>query len=103
MNSAHIEASLTKIRAIFERASQRIDDLKVGEKIPATKLAEELGKEIGMAGPQLYPVLCFLFKGYPGVEVKRGAHGGIIKMPVVVAAPAAVDVPVVADSETKSE
>ena len=30
--------------------------VKAGEKIPATKLAEDLGEEIGVAGPQLYPV-----------------------------------------------
>lgn len=73
----HIDASLTKIRTIFERASQRIEALQPGEKIPATELAKELAKEVGMTGPSLYPTLCFLFRGYPGVEVKRGAHGGI--------------------------
>lgn len=80
MNTNHVETSLSKIRTIFEKASQRIEDLKKDEKIPATKLAEDLGKEIGMTGPQLYPTLLFLIKDYPGVVVKKGAHGGIIKL-----------------------
>ena len=79
MNTKHIEDSMTKIRTIFEKASQKIEDLKTGEKIPATKLADDLAKEIGMTGPQLYPTLKFLFDGYPGVDIKKGAHGGIIK------------------------
>lgn len=78
-NQDHIDNSLGKIRAIFEKASDRLEALKSGEKIPATSLAAELGAEIGMTGPQLYPVIKFLLDGYPGVDVKRGAHGGIIK------------------------
>lgn len=80
MNKDHIEKSLNKIRVIFERASQRIEDLKKDEKIPATKLAEELAKEVDMTCPQLYPTLKFLFDDYPGVAIKKGAHGGIIKL-----------------------
>ena len=80
MNTKHVEESLTKIRAIFEKASQRIEDLKKDEKIPATKLAEDLAVEFATTGPALYPVLKYLLNGYPGVDIKRGAHGGIIKM-----------------------
>jgi hypothetical protein len=75
----HIDSSLAKIKAIFMKASERIENLKSGEKIPATVLASELGQEIGMTGPQLYPVLKFMLHSYPSVDVKRGAHGGIVK------------------------
>jgi hypothetical protein len=78
-NSDHVEASLGKIREIFEKASERVESLQPGEKIPATALASQLAAEYGMTGPQLYPVLRFLFDGYPGVLVRRGAHGGILK------------------------
>ena len=81
-NQEHIDESLNKIRNIFEQASSRIEALQPGQKIPATTLAADLAKEVGMTGPQLYPVLLFLFKGYPGVEIRKGAHGGIYK-PVV--------------------
>lgn len=80
MNKEHIDASLDKIRVIFEKASTRIEALKPGERIPATGLAKELAQEIGMEGPILYPTLKFLFDGYPGVVVKKGAHGGIEKI-----------------------
>ena len=82
MNNDHIDASLNKIRTLFQQASDRIDSLKPGEKIPATQLAEEVAKNNGMTGPQFYPCLLFLIRGYPGVEVKRGAHGGIVKLPI---------------------
>lgn len=94
MNSQHVENSLDKIRSIFESASARIEKLAPGEKIPATQLAADLAKEVGMTGPQLYPTLLFLFKDYPGVDVKRGAHGGLVKrLPATVtpAVPAADD------------
>jgi hypothetical protein len=84
VNTSHIESALSNIRSIFEKASERIEALKPGEKVAATELAKELGKEIGMTGPQLYPTLKFLFDGYPGVDVKRGACGGIIKHQVKV-------------------
>jgi len=79
-NQTHVDESLAKVRIIFEKASERIEALQSGEKIPATKLAEELAQDIGMTGPQLYPTLLFVIKDYPGVAVKRGAHGGIIKI-----------------------
>ena len=76
----HIEKSLDKIREIFQKASDRIEALKVGQKIPATVLAEEIAKDYGITGPQLYPVLLYLIRGYPDVEIKKGAHGGIVKL-----------------------
>ena len=78
--SQHIEDSLAKIRTIYQKAYDRIEALKPGEKIPATQLAEEIAKEHGMTGPQLYPTLKFLFDGYPGVDIRKGAHGGIFKV-----------------------
>lgn len=80
MSHDHIEASLAKIRGIFEEAASRIDALKPGEKIPATTLATDIGKKHNMTCPQIYPTLKFLFDGYPGVDVRKGAHGGIIKL-----------------------
>lgn len=82
MSSAdHINNACTKITTIFQMAATRIDALKPGEKIPATKLAEDLAKEVGgdMTGPKLYHTLKFLFDDYPGVVVKRGAVGGIYR------------------------
>lgn len=98
----HVELALSKVRVIFEEASSRIEGIAPGEKIPATKLAEEIAKAHGMTGPQLYPTLKFLFEGYPGVNVQRGAHGGIIRpkptdpkavaaTPVAAPAPSPVD------------
>ncbi len=75
----HIDETLNKIRAIYVEAATRIDSLQGTEKIPATKLAEELAKSRDMTGPSLYPTLKFLLDGYPGVEISRGAHGGIRK------------------------
>lgn len=78
----HIEDSLANIRTMFERAAARIEALPEDgkTKIPATKLAEEIGQEFGLSGPTLYPTMLFLFKGYPGTELHRGARGGIVKV-----------------------
>ncbi len=78
----HIEDSLATIREMFERAAERIEALPEDgkSKIPATKLAEEIGKEFGLSGPTMYPTMLFLFKGYPGTALKKGAHGGIVRL-----------------------
>jgi len=91
MNNSHIDSAVAKVRSIFEKASTRIEALKPGEKVTATGLAKDLALEIGMTGPQLYPTLKFLFDGYPGVKITRGAHGGIEKLPVAAAADPATD------------
>jgi hypothetical protein len=75
----HLEDAVNQVRALFLKAATRIEELKPGEKVPATQLAADLAQERGMTGPQLYPTLKFLFDNYPGVEVKRGAHGGICR------------------------
>lgn len=82
-NETHVAASLDRIRVVFEKASTIIEELKPGEKITATGLAEQLASEIGMKGPSLYPTLKWLYEDYPGVKVTRGARGGITKLPSV--------------------
>jgi hypothetical protein len=77
MNKTHVDLSLDKVRAIFEKASTIIEAIPKGQKIPATTLAENLAKDIGMTGPQLYPTLKILIDDYPNRIIKRGAHGGI--------------------------
>lgn len=76
----HIEEQLNEVRKLFIEAATEIEKLEVGEKIPATKLAEDLAKTRGQTGPQVYPTLKILFKKYPHVEVARGAHGGIKRL-----------------------
>lgn len=78
----HIEEALNEVRALFLKAATRIEAIKPGEKIPATQLAEELAKEQSpdMTGPQLYPTLKILLDKYPGVDIRRGAHGGIYRL-----------------------
>lgn len=78
----HVEEALNEVRALFLKAATRIEAIKPGEKIPATQLAEELAKEQSpdMTGPQLYPTLKILLENYPGVDIRRGAHGGIYRL-----------------------
>ena len=80
MNKDHVEKSLNKIRVMFERTSERIESMKSGEKIAATKLVAEIAQEFGLTGPALYPILLYVIRDYPGVEITRGAHGGVKKL-----------------------
>lgn len=77
--NTHLEASLSEVKSLFLKAAAMIEAIKPGEKIPATKLASDLAKERGMTGPQLYPTLKIFIDNYPGVVVRRGAHGGIFR------------------------
>lgn len=79
MNSnQHIDNVLAnKIRPLMQEASDILEALKVGEKIPATELARQIAERHGMTGPSLYPVLLFLFDEYPNFKRSRGAKGGL--------------------------
>ena len=101
----HIQNAVSQVHALFLKAATRIEELKPGEKVPATQLAADLASERGMTGPQLYPTLKFLFDNYPGVEVKRGAHGGICRpFPKPVEEPKVVDnTPISADDSAVKE
>jgi len=75
----HVEAALQKIRVIFQETAAKIEEIKPGEKIPATKLAEQIAENYNTTGASLYPVLKYLFDNYPGIEIRRGAAGGIYR------------------------
>ena len=103
----HIDESLAKIRVLFEKAAAKIELLPADgkSKIAATALAAEIGKEVGISGPTLYPTLLFMFKNYPGTALRKGAHGGIVRLAPVadaVVADGATDAPVV-DSDSDDE
>ena len=74
-----IETALVEIRGMFIEAATAIEDLKQGDRIQATGLAERIGKSLDLTGPETYPTLKFLLKHYPDIELKRGAKGGIYK------------------------
>lgn len=82
MDSNHIDLALVKIRNIFEKASKKIEEMKPGEKVTATGLAQKLAEEFEMTGPTLYPTLKFLLEVYPGISITKGAKGGITKLAV---------------------
>jgi hypothetical protein len=75
----HLEVALNQVRALFLKGVTRIEAIKPGEKVPATDLAAELAAEQGQTGPQLYPLIKVLLNNYPGVIIRRGAHGGIYR------------------------
>jgi hypothetical protein len=105
----HIEDALDEIRAIFMMAVDKIEALKVGDKIAGTTLAadiaavitdktiadaianhklpagttandDKLVKDFKVSGPTLYPTLKYLYTDYPYTSLKRGAMGGITKL-----------------------
>lgn len=76
----HIEKTLDYVRTIYKEAAAIIAALKSGEKIPATQLAADIAKTHGMTGPQIYPTLLYVLKGFPGTVQKRGVKGGIWKL-----------------------
>lgn len=76
----HLDQVTFSTRAIFEKAALRIEAIKPGETVPATKLADAIAKELDMTGAQLYSTLKFLFNNYPGVMIKHGRNGGVYRL-----------------------
>lgn len=79
-SSEHINNSLEEIKKIFELAASYIDKLEPGQRIPATELARLVGSEFLKTGQEVYPILLFLIKDYPGTKIQKGAYGGIVKL-----------------------
>jgi len=75
----HIELRITELRDFWMKAAERIENIKVGEKIPATTMAEELASERGSTSSRVYPWLKMLTEDYPGVVVRAGRFGGIYR------------------------
>lgn len=75
----HKEATLKKIKGIFESAIVRIDALKVGERLICTNLAKDLSVDANMSHTSFYHVLSLLIKNYPKTKIKPGAKGGLEK------------------------
>jgi hypothetical protein len=74
----HIDDVLTNgIRPLMQDASDILEALKPGERMPATELAKRVAEKHGTTGAAIYPVLLFLFNGYPNFKKSRGARGGL--------------------------
>jgi len=88
MTKQYVDDVLALIRPFFDEVQAHIETMKVGDKVPATVLAQQIAERHGMTGPQLYPTLKFFFDNCPELEVRRGAHGGLFKVlggkPVVI-------------------
>jgi hypothetical protein len=77
---SYVDVALNKIRVPFNKAAEKINSLKKGERIAGTTLAQEVGAEIGVSGSNFYPTLLFLLRDYPNTELKRGVKGGVCKI-----------------------
>lgn len=85
--SNHLDNSLNYVKRIYSKAIAHLEALAVGEKLAATKLAETVANEMNaedqndnLDGPNLYPVLRFLYKDYPNFVCLRGKHGGLKRL-----------------------
>jgi len=80
MSHPSVDLALDLIRPFFDEAQAHIEAMKVGDKVPATKLAASIAERHGMSGPQIYTLLKFFFDSCPELKVSRGAHGGLLKI-----------------------
>jgi hypothetical protein len=84
----HVELSLERIRVIFKAFANELDKLIAGhgpeDRVRIVEWCErycaDKSNNCNMAAAQLYPTLCYLLEGYPGIEVKRGRHGGAYRI-----------------------
>jgi hypothetical protein len=74
MSHPSVDLALDLIRPFFDEAQAHIEAMKVGDKVPATKLAASIAERHGMSGPQIYTLLKFFFDSCPELKVSRGAH-----------------------------
>lgn len=68
------------LKEILTEASVYIENMEANKTKPATKLAGEIGDKFSLSQQEAYSILVHFFKEYPGVEVRKGAHGGIRKL-----------------------
>ena len=81
----HVRKAMTNMMLVFSEAALVLQNLPIGQKKPATKLAGEIAEKydnLDMTQTELYPTLNkVLFEKYPGVGKHRGAHGGLYRLP----------------------
>jgi hypothetical protein len=100
----HIEQSLNNVRDIFIKIAEHVEKINPGERLPSTKLADEVGAELGLTGSSLYPIMRLLTDvGYPGIKNMKGRYGGLYRLTQAELDKAAADAQVeVADGEAES-
>lgn len=76
MNAKYVEVTLERVRLVYQDASKILDTLQVGHKITATDLAQQLSIRHNIPQTIVYHLVQLLADGYPGIEKRRGAHGG---------------------------
>lgn len=75
----HIDKRVEDFRKVLEECSDKIESLKEKERLPVVAYAKELTEKLGITD-NLYHVLRHFLKGYPGIVVRAGAHGGVEKL-----------------------
>lgn len=73
----HLEEMMAEVEKAFQFAVDKLDKLKVGDRLSNKELAEQCANLIGKEKQQFYYTLRILLQDYPGIEIKRGRSGGI--------------------------
>ena len=73
----HLDSALRKIEQLYIKTINRLEQIKVGQKITQAFLLEQLALETGQTEAQIYPFLHTLLAGYPMIKQSRGRYGGL--------------------------
>jgi hypothetical protein len=76
----HLDLATQKIRQIFNKTSDRLEQVKPGETLTVGKLSSDVGAEVGLTRGQVYPILVMMLDNYPGFKRKKGSSGGMERL-----------------------
>jgi hypothetical protein len=74
----HISDILFTISDIFERVSEKIEEIDPGYSITLSSLVSEFSHKYGMPKARMYNLIKCLLDTYPGIEIMSGY--GIVKL-----------------------
>ena len=80
INEDHISDILFTISDIFERVSEKVEQLHPGDKLTLTNLVDLFAHKYSLPKTRVYNLIKCLLDTYPGIEIRSGHNGGIIKL-----------------------
>ncbi len=74
-----INSIVDQVSQVLTSASAIVDNMKDGQKIKLSELADKVGNEVGLDGDEILPFVTFLAHHIDNVEIARGRNGGLYK------------------------
>lgn len=72
----HLDNALLQVRKMFTATTTYISGMRVGDRMPASKISEIVSKEFGLNGAKFYTINSLIMDNFPGTSIGFGKNDG---------------------------